>query len=353
MRGALLDTARIARVVRDAREMGVRGLLVQVVGRGDAFYRSDLLPRAEALGRSDVDPLGEIVSRGHAAGLEIHAWMNCMLAWSAPGRPRDPRHVLNAHPEWVARLEDGRRMTSLGMRERRRLKLEGVFLSPGHPAVRAFVGAIAKEIVARYAVDGIQLDYIREPGVGIGFDPTTRAEFALRTGVDPARFGRLPAAGRAAVDSAWARFRMDAVTAVVQEVRDSVRAARPEVALSAAVHPEFAVAVRAHAQRWTAWLRDGLIDRAFAMCYAPAVQTVMSQLVGFAAEFGTGGRVVPGIAVYNTSPADASAKIKGARALGFESLAVYSYDALTARPGYWPRLRDDLDAGEKPAAEPR
>lgn len=348
-RTALIDSAQVAGVVRDARAMGVRGLLVQVVGRGDAFYRSDLLPRAEALPRPDFDPLGEIVGLAHAAGLEVHAWMNCLLVWSGPRPPRDPRHVMNAHPEWIARLRDGRRMSALGVRERRRLAVEGVYLSPAHPGVRAFLGSVAKEIVERYPVDGIHLDYIREPGAGTGFDPTTRAEFALRSGVDPARFDRVPAASRPGVDSAWSAFRSEEVTAVVREVRDSI-GFRPGLTISAAVLADTVSAARDHAQTWRAWLRDGLIDRAFAMCYAPEVQTVMRQLQGFAADFGTDGRVVPGIAVYNTPPADAAAKIKGARALGFPALAVYSYDALTVHPGYWPRLRDNLDAGEHPAA---
>jgi uncharacterized lipoprotein YddW (UPF0748 family) len=330
--------------------MGVRGLLVQVVGRGDAYYRSDVLPRAEALGRSDYDPLADIVARAHAAGLEVHAWMNCLLAWSAARPPRDPRHVLNAHPEWIARLKDGRRMTALGMRERRRRGIGGVFLAPAHPGVRAYLGGVAREIVERYAVDGIHLDYIREPGEWTGFDPTTRAQFALRSGIDPARLDRLPAPARAAADSAWRAFRRDAVSAVVSDVRDSVRAVRPGVAMSAAVLADTLDAERSHAQAWRAWLRAGLIDRAYPMCYAPEVQTVMTQLLGYRGGF-EDGRVVPGISVYNTPPAEAAAKIKGARALGYATIAVYSYDSLTERPGYWARLRDNLDAGATPANE--
>src|SRR2546422_2778316 len=109
LRSALLDQTSVDSVVARAREIGVRGLLVQVVGRGDAYYRSDLLPRAEALqGRSppDFDPLGAIVAGAHGAGLEVHAWLNCLLVWSAPKWPRDPQHVLNLHPEWVAEMKD-------------------------------------------------------------------------------------------------------------------------------------------------------------------------------------------------------------------------------------------------------
>ena len=120
VRWSLIDSAKVERAVERAREIGVKGLLAQVVGRGDAYYQSDILPRAEDLPRPEFDPLGFLVERAHAAGLEVHAWVNCMLVWSLPRRPRDPRHVVNSHPEWIARLADGRPMTSLSARRRRR-----------------------------------------------------------------------------------------------------------------------------------------------------------------------------------------------------------------------------------------
>ncbi len=350
-RSALLGPESVTRMVDSARAAGVRGLLVQVVGRGDAFYRSDLLPRSEALGRPcqdcpGFDPLGLVVERAHAVGLEVHAWMNCALVWSAPKPPRDPRHVVNAHPEWIARLPDGRPMTRLSAAERRRLGIEGIYLSPARPAVRAWIASIAKEIASRYPVDGVHLDYVRQPGEFVGYDPDTRARFALESGVDPARIGRLPPAQRPGVDSAWAAYQRAQVTAIVREVRDSLHAVRPGLPLSAAVLADTVSAERRR-QDWRGWMRDGLLDRVFVMCYAPEVQTVLDQMVAYAGELGTL-RVVPGIAVFNCTAAAAAAKIRGALELGYRTLALYSYDVLDERPGYWAALRAFL--GPLPAA---
>jgi len=349
VRTALLRPDDIERIVDRAHEMGVRGLLVQVVGRGDAFYRSDLLPPAEALAGArredpEFDPLAALLARAHASGLEVHAWMNCLLVWSAPSRPRDPRHVLNQHPEWEAALADGRRLSRLSLAERRRLHLEGIYLAAARPEVRTWIARIAREIAQRYPVDGIQLDYIRQPGVPVGFDPDTRARFALRTGIDPGRLRAVAPAERASIDSTWIAFQREQITAVVREVADSLSAVRPGLGLSAAVIADTLVARAHNAQDWTEWLREGLLQRVFAMCYAPVVQNVLDQLVGFASVLGVGGQVVPGIAVYNTPPALAAAKILGARALGFPLLALYSYDALAEQPGYWPSLRDRVHA---------
>jgi uncharacterized lipoprotein YddW (UPF0748 family) len=349
VRTALLDPAELPRIVDQARTMGVRGLLVQVVGRGDAYYRSSLLPPAEALSpalavRPDYDPLGELATLAHAAGLEVHAWVNCMLVWSAPERPSDRRHLVNAHPEWVACLRDGRRMTRLSVQDRMRLGIEGAFLAPAHPAAREFLGSVVAEIARRYPVDGIHLDYIRMPGVDVGYDPETRARFQLVSGFDPIHVRRLTEAQQAQLDTAWQSFRRHEVTEAVRVIGDSARAARFPMALSAAVLPDTLLARTRYAQAWTDWLRAGLIDRAFTMCYASPIETVIEQMACYAQDPALHGRVVPGIAIYNCPPAYAAAKILGARALGYPRLALYSYDSLEHHPDYWPRLRGSMAA---------
>jgi uncharacterized lipoprotein YddW (UPF0748 family) len=338
LRNSLVRADDIPIVIARAQAMGVKGLLVQVVGRGDAWYRSDRLPAAEALQGSGRDPLAELLPLAHAAGLEVHAWVNCCLVWSSPQRPRDPRHVLNAHPEWVARMADGRPMSRLTARQRARLHVEGIFLSPAHPGVRRWLAGNVKELAARYPLDGIHLDYIRQPGIAIGYDPTSRARFALESGTDPLTFRSRPWAERARLDSAWTAFQQDQVTAIVREVRDSLQSARPGLLLSAAVLADTTEALRGRKQPWVRWLRDGLLDRAFLMCYAPAVPTVLAQLTAISGAQ-VGARVVPGIAMYNTPLSTAAVKLKAARALGFSSVALYSYDSLYERPGLWERLR--------------
>ena len=232
-------------------------------------------------------------------------------------------------------------MTALSARARERLRVEGVFLSPAHPGVRTHLARVAKEIASRYPVDGIHLDYIRQPSVAIGFDPTSRARFAILYGADPLFLHRLPARERASMDSAWTVFQQDQVTAIVREVRDSLRTVRPNLMLSAAVLADTVTAQNRNKQLWNRWLREGLLDRAFAMCYAPSVQTVMSQLLAMSTQVGVE-RLVPGIAVYNTAPSIAAAKIKGARALGYSAIALYSYDSLYEQADLWTRLKGYL-----------
>jgi hypothetical protein len=80
------------------------------------------------------------------------------------------------------------------------------------------------------------------------------------------------------------------------------------------------------------------------------VQTVLEQMVSYADGLGTA-HVVPGIAVYNSGAAAAAAKIKGAVEMGYRAVAIYSYDALDAQPGYWDALAGFLGA-RAPAVAP-
>jgi len=220
--------------------------------------------------------------------------------------------------------------------------VEGVFLSPAHPKVREWIADNIKELVSRYPIDGVHLDYIRQPVVSIGNDPTTRARFALETGVDPIMFRRLPHAERMRMDSTWAAFQMDQVTAIVREVRETLNEVKPGLPLSAAVVADTLTALTVKRQAWSRWVRDGLLDRAYLMCYAPETQTVLQQLTVMSEQLGTD-RLVPGIAMYNTPLSTAAAKIKAAHALGYPAVALYSYDSLYERPGRWEMLRAYLD----------
>lgn len=337
LRTSLVDSASIPRVIERAKAMGVKALLVQVIGRGDAWYDSDLLPPPEAVRGTARDPLGELLPLAHAAGLEVHAWINCCLVWSGRNPPRSRRHVMNAHPEWIARTSDGRPMTRLTARQRARLQVEGVFLSPGHPGVQDWLARVAQELVERYPVDGVHLDYIRQPVVDVGYDPTTRARFASRHSADPLYLNRQPARQRARLDSLWRDFQQEQVSAIVRGIRDSIRVVRPGITLSAAVYPDSVTAQRSRRQMWGPWLRAGLLDRVFLMCYAPPVPTVLAQMTAAIQNVGAD-RVVPGIAIYNTPLSTAAAKLKAARALGFPAVALYSYDSLYERPAQWERL---------------
>jgi uncharacterized lipoprotein YddW (UPF0748 family) len=115
VRHVMTSPGRVDRAVEVAAECNVNTILAQVRGRGDAYYKSDIAPRAEALDGApeEFDPLDRMIQRAHAAGMEVQAWMNVFLVWSAGALPSSPQHVVNAHPEWIAIRSDGTRLVEM------------------------------------------------------------------------------------------------------------------------------------------------------------------------------------------------------------------------------------------------
>lgn len=287
-----MTPARIVRCVDEAAEAGINVLFVQVRGKGDAWYESDLEPHAELLDSltfddgTPFDPLDVLIRRAHARGIQVHAWLNVYMIWNGAGDPGSRRHVLWSHPDWVAMDAKGRLLSAYSPDEMRRVRIEGVFLASGHPDVQRHLRRVAREVAERYPVDGIHLDYIRNPLVDVGYDRATRAAFAAEKGVDPWKLARNPEAlamrfgrdGLASLQADWNDWRAGQVTRLVRMIRADLDSLPRPLALSAAVFPNCRSAQRDVGQDWMTWCRESLLDLVVPMMYSPDTGTVMNQL---------------------------------------------------------------------------
>ncbi len=198
VRSSITSSEAIAKVVADARAAGINTLIVQVRGRGDAYYRSRWEPRSEALAGQPAafDPLAEMLEKAHAAGLQVHAWLNTHLLGNLDELPAHPDHVYNRHPDWLAvprraaaelyALEptDPRyRERLVAASKEDRSELEGVYTAPSHPAVKEHVYNVFMDVVERYDVDGVHFDYVRYPSPDFDYSRTALERF--RASVEP------------------------------------------------------------------------------------------------------------------------------------------------------------------------
>lgn len=305
---------------------GANGLVVQVVGRAEAYYDSDVLPPADFRGTDD--PLRYLISRARPLGMEVHAWVNAFLVWSAPWSPADTSHVVLAHPEWMMADRHGRSTLEYGPEEAEGAGLVGATLSPAEPRVRQMLGAVAGELASGYAIDGIHLDYIRYPGGSFGFEDRARALFTFAAGEDPVGGGypRGPMSDDAAAE--WSRWRGAMVTEAVETVSAAVRSANPFLELSAAVIADPWAAEGSFSCPWRDWLEDGLLDLVFPMAYAtdPDAAARLARLdTAVEPE-----RVVYGIACYNQPLERAWDAAELALERGAAGVCVFSLGAMDA-----------------------
>jgi uncharacterized lipoprotein YddW (UPF0748 family) len=346
----LENPERIDGLVADARALGATHLFVQVYRRGVTWWPSEHARPAEAwaAARAEApdrgDPLARLLTAAHGAGLEVHAWVNLLsLADNAeaalvealgPGVlqvDRKGRSVLD-YPERELPEPDAAFL---------RMGTPALWVDPAAPGVTAWYRALVAELFARYpALDGLHLDYVRYPdvlpfspgsrfGVGLdfGYGEATRQRFHEATGA-AAPFGDEPGDPRG-----WDDWRRGQLTALVAALRDEVRRASPDAALSAAVIAWPSRAYLSLYQDWLGWVDDGVLDFAVAMLYTrdPRLlrQTAAAYAGGLAAP-----RVWAGLGswLFADEPEGAVAQLREVERLGVAGRALFSWDAIAASP---------------------
>jgi len=348
VRHALSSPGRVDKIVEVAGDVNVNTILAQVRGRGDAYYKSEIAPPGEAMGGAPAgfDPLDQLIQRAHAAGMEVHAWVNVYLVWSAGAPPSSPLHVVNAHPEWISIRSDGTSLAEMVPAEFHEEKIEGMYLSPGNPDVKRHLRDVVNEIATHYAVDGIHLDYVRYPEPGVGYDRPTRTAFMREFGVDPAQIDDPDSTTLAIIGAdrlpdlrlKWIQWKRDQVTDLVRTLRHDLNLLGRPIKLTAAVIADQNAALNRYLQDWPAWLKEGIIDAAVPMAYTPSTPVAVRQ-IGAALSISTPRQIWAGIAVYNEGSREAVEKIRRARILGVDGIAIFSYDTLLESAGYRRNLR--------------
>jgi uncharacterized lipoprotein YddW (UPF0748 family) len=341
-----LTRADVERAIREAKDLGVTDIMWQARGQCDAFYKSDLEPWGRELFAKlpgdardpGYDPLALAVERAHAAGLRIHAWVNVYPLWKGTSPPPDPAHAFNAHPDW--RLHDAKGQPQA-------LNEHYVIVNPLLPEVQDHVVKVCRDIVTRYAVDGLHLDYVR---------------FVSDTMKDPAAYPAdersiglfRKATGRAGItapedQAAFRDFKRDQITLLVRRLKDEAVKSRPGVVLTAAVWRRPDLARDSYLQDAAAWLRAGVLDRAMPMIYTAKDEQFDGDLAAWLKE-ADGQPVSPGIALYMHGADGAQTirqiEIGGGRGASGLSLFAYSTMFESADPT---QLKDEKSVAERAA----
>ena len=351
-RGSLASPKTIQAAVETAKRGGFNTLIVQVRGRGDAFYTSRYEPRPPLLAKQppSFDPLEAMLDAAHQAGLQVHAWVNVNLVSDAHP-PESPKHLVREHPEWLMvprpLSADLARMNPKNPAYLRRLseyararsdRIEGMFLSPLHKGAVEHTIRVIGDIAGRYDVDGIHLDYIRFPNdefdynvrvlqefrawVTAGLSGSERREYASRARGRPFFYTEM-------FPQRWQEYRRSRLTDLLTRIRAVVKSRRPDALLSAAVFPDANEAASHRFQDWRGWLETGLLDAICPMAYTTDPALFRTQIANV--EHLSGGRQVwAGIGAYQLSPKATIENIRTARQLGTEGIVLFSYDNLDA-----------------------
>lgn len=380
LRTSLTTPVQIASLVRSARDHGFNTLLVQVRGRGDAYFLGGPEPIApEVLRQPGFDPLATVLQAAHGAGLRVHAWVNVNLISSAAELPAARDHLVYRHPDWLMVPRDIAQDLAaiepespayVGKLARwtraQSAAVEGLYASPVLPAAAAYIEAVVRDLTRRYDLDGVHFDYARYPSDR--FDYSRAAIRQFRASIRPTlgEAARRDLDGRETVDlfaypdalpDQWRSFRVARMTALMQRLSAAVRSERPDAQVTAAAAPDPREALQFRLQDWAAWLRGDVIDAICPMAYTTEGPK-FAELIGAARTIAGPHAVWAGIGAWRLSPAETLGNIQAARRLGATGVILFSYDSLIdpkqASPDYLSIIgRSAFAPSTAPAAGPR
>lgn len=313
----------VRRIIADCASIDATDVIWQARGQADAFYRSELEPWGRELfrdlppGATDpgFDPLTVAVSEAHARGMKLHAWVNVMPLWKGETPPADPAHLFNARPAW--RLHDAAGKPQA-------LNDHYVIVNPVLTEVQDHLIAVFGDIVSRYQVDGLHLDYVRfvsekmDPATLYPGDPASLEAFKSATG-----HGAPKSADEIAAFQDWKRSR---ITDLVQRIRREAVDRRPGCVLTAAVWRRPDLGLNQYLQDGPAWLSAGLLDRAFPMIYTAKPEQFSSDLAAWI-DAAAGRPVTPGLGVYLHTPGQTADQVEAGRGMGADGYALFSYES--------------------------
>lgn len=187
------------------RQAGINVIYLQVRPAGDAIYPSALAPWSAYISGeqgkapvSNFDPLAYAIKAANAQGIEVHAWVNpYRVHMSTDISTLSPRNLYFRHPNWVYTY-NGR-----------------MYLDPGLPEVRAYLGRVIDELIVKYDLNGIHFDDY--------FYPYPAPGELVPDSLSYARYG----AGKMLED-----WRRDNVNTFVSESYRRIKAAKPWVQFS-------------------------------------------------------------------------------------------------------------------------
>lgn len=236
------------------RDVGLNSIYIDVFRNGDTYFNSPTHAaitgqlKAPSLGSRDL--LRETVIQGHRNQMAVIGWFQYGFAAKFGNPGTNPAELAKymADRGWLLRDQAGNfTNASNGFS----------WMNPLVPEVRHYIKGIVLDAISQYDVDGIQFDDRLAWPIQFGWDDYTRQKYLEETG------RALPTNVNNTLFKQW---RAEKVTEFARELIDTVRAARPNLIISAspAVYP---FSYDNYCADWPTWRAQGLFDEIIPQVY--------------------------------------------------------------------------------------
>ncbi|MEA3500563.1 MAG: family 10 glycosylhydrolase [Candidatus Marinimicrobia bacterium] len=345
VRNSMINKKEIDQFIDFAKDNGITDLFVQIRGRGDAFYNSDLVEKNKNISPQSFDPLEYVCKVGHYNNLKIHAWFNTYILLSNPKRAISSDHLFKLFPNWTETNYYGQNDSELIYLGRTPKNYEGAYLSPIHPDVNRYLFLLIKEIISKYDIDGIHFDYVRLQGKNWGFNKKGTEMFTKKTGLNFEDF---------AIDGKYYRndslrntffkkyseYRIQAINDLIKRVSIYNKQNNKKIKISAAVKPNPIFAKNNYYQDWLSWIKNDWIDFVVPMNYTKNNRIFNNILADIKNNLDKEeyNKVLVGIGIWKQSPKNSSKKINLVNNQNLSGVVLFSYNTLKKEINYYKNM---------------
>ena len=225
-------------------------------GKGNGVYWDSQVAPKDLV--KDRDYMGRIIQCAHAEGLKVYP-VSCVCT---EGGESGPNSLLQRNPSWSFFYDGARRG----------------YIDPGNADARRYEVSLISELVSKYDVDGLSLDYCRCPN-RVGYTDSGRDYFLKQHNVDLATIvgagstnldteGGKPAAKPTAASvranpiwPEWQKWKTAQINTLAREIRAAVNKAKPGLPISSYVWGYNTYTGKSEVcQDWMTWINEGFLD---------------------------------------------------------------------------------------------
>jgi len=239
----MFDRRKLEQAMDYLASQGINVVFPVVWNKGFTLHPSAVMdsvfgfPQASFFRNQERDPLREVITEGHRAGMEVIPWFEYGFAGAFGGS----NFIFQRKPEWAARNSEGRIASRNGF----------LWLNGFDPEVQEFMLSLIREVIENYDVDGVQGDD-RLPALpnNAGYDDYTVQRYKdEHDGAEPPHEDNF----------AFIQWRSDILTEFGGDLYDMVKTYDDNliVSLSPSIWPW---SRDNYLQDWPAWLEAGQVD---------------------------------------------------------------------------------------------
>ncbi len=242
-------------------------------------------------------------------------------------------HGIEAHPRkqtWILLWTEQSFIDQMRAQGRTQVDVEGNpgdWLCPSDPRNYQLEFDSIMELVTNYDIDGIHYDFIRYPGQTWCYCDGCRERFTNDTGNEVTTWPEDCYSG--VLKEEYREWRREQITRLVRSVHGAVKAAKPDVQISAAVFSSYPTCRDSVGQDWVHWLEQGYLDFACPMNYTNSLGNFTNLVAGQQEYVADVKPMYPGIGVNSTrakiTPDQVIAQIRLTRELDTGGFVLFNF----------------------------